>query len=161
MFRNIKIIDSYSFLAMALAEFPKTFGINELKKGFFPHKFNQPTNQNYIGSYPSVDYYQSEFFSVKKKKEFDQWYESVKNNLFDFQKEFKDYFFDQYGQTLFSVEDMSKLLKYYNDYQEEKNKEEADKEKEGEGGEEAAAEDPLAGLEDLPTGDEEAQKTGA
>ena len=38
--------------------------------------------------------------------------------------EFKDYFFDQYGQTLFSVEDMSKLLKYYKDYQEEKNKEE-------------------------------------
>jgi len=29
MFRNIKIIDSYSFLAMALAEFPKTFGIND------------------------------------------------------------------------------------------------------------------------------------
>ena len=91
MFRNIKIIDSYSFLAMALAEFPKTFGINELKKGFFPHKFNQPANQNYIGSYPSADYYQSEFFSVKKKKEFDQWYASVKDNLFDFQREFKDY----------------------------------------------------------------------
>ena len=39
-------------------------------------------------------------------------------------------------------------------------KEEADKEKEGEGGEDAAAEDPLAGLEDLPTGDEETQKGG-
>lgn len=76
------------------------------------------------------------------------------------EKEFKDYFFDQYGETLFSIEDMSKLLKYYNDYQEEKNKEEADKEKEGEGGEDAAAEDPLAGLEDLPTGDEETQKGG-
>ena len=73
------------------------------------------------------------------------------------EKEFKDYFFSQYGQTLFSLEDMSKLLKYYNDYQEEKNKEEADKEKEGE---DTATEDPLAGLEDLPTGDEETQKGG-
>jgi|LauGreDrversion4_2_1035121.scaffolds.fasta_scaffold35818_2 hypothetical protein len=76
------------------------------------------------------------------------------------EKEFKDYFFNQYGQTLFSVEDMSKLLKYYNDYKEEKNAEEADKEKEGE----ENAEDPLGDLGDLgelPTGDEEAQKTGA
>jgi hypothetical protein len=70
------------------------------------------------------------------------------------EKEFKDYFFDQYGQTLFSIEDMAKLVKYYNDYQEEKNKEEADKEKEGEG-EETPVEDPLADLDaDLPTGED-------
>ena len=91
MHRQIKIIDSYSFLAMALSEFPKTFGISELKKGFFPHKFNLPINQNYIGTYPTADMYQSEFFNVKKKKEFDQWYDHVKNQVFDFKKEFEDY----------------------------------------------------------------------
>ena len=63
--RQIKIIDSYSFLTMALAEFPKTFGINELKKGYFTHKFNIPNNQNHIGPYPSADNYQSEFLNVK------------------------------------------------------------------------------------------------
>ena len=89
--RQIKIIDSYSFLAMALSEFSKTFGISELKKGFFPHKFNLPCNQNYIGTYPSADYYQSEYFNVKKKKQFDEWYATVKNQKFDFKKEFEDY----------------------------------------------------------------------
>ena len=91
MHRQTKIIDSYSFLTMALSEFPKTFGISELKKGFFPHKFNLPGNQNYIGTYPPADNYQSEFFNVKKKKEFDQWYDSVKDQNFDFKKEFEDY----------------------------------------------------------------------
>ena len=62
--RQIKTINSYSFLAMALSEFSKTFWISELKKGFFPHKFNFPSNQNYIGTYPSADYYQSEYFNV-------------------------------------------------------------------------------------------------
>ena len=69
---------------MALSEFPKTFGISELKKGFFPHKFNLPGNQNYIDTYPPADNYQSEFFNVKKKKEFDQYYliKNLKTMLF-------------------------------------------------------------------------------
>ena len=36
---NVKFIDSMNFFPMALSNFPKTFGINELKKGFFPHFF--------------------------------------------------------------------------------------------------------------------------
>ena len=51
-FLNIKIIDSFNFIPMGLSKFPKTFGINELKKGYFPHLFNKPENQNYIGPYP-------------------------------------------------------------------------------------------------------------
>ena len=39
-FRNIRLIDSLSFLPMPLEKFSKTFEINELKKGFFPHAFN-------------------------------------------------------------------------------------------------------------------------
>ena len=35
VFRNVKIIDSLSFLPMALEKFPKTFDIKEMKKGFF------------------------------------------------------------------------------------------------------------------------------
>ena len=52
---------------MAFSEFSKTLGISELKKGFFPHKFDLPLNQNYIGTYHSADYYQSEYFNVKKE----------------------------------------------------------------------------------------------
>ena len=92
MHLQIKIIDSYSFLHMALSEFSKTFGITEFKKGFFPFKFNLPSNQNYIGTYSSAEYFESDFFKVKKKKEFDQWYTTVKCQKFDFKKEFVDYF---------------------------------------------------------------------
>ena len=76
---------------MPLANFPKTFGLNEMKKGFFPHKFNTPENQSYIGPFPAASFYQSEFFSVKKKQEFDQWYEKNKENEFNFRKEFEEY----------------------------------------------------------------------
>ncbi len=41
-FRTIKIIDSLSFLPMALEKFPKTFDLKELKKGFF---LTSSTNQ--------------------------------------------------------------------------------------------------------------------
>ena len=27
---------------------------------------NRPSNQNYIGTYPSAEYYESDFFKVKK-----------------------------------------------------------------------------------------------
>lgn len=65
-FRKTKIIDSYSFLPIALSEFSNTFNLKETK-GFFPHKFNHPSNYNYIGPYPSPVYYGSEFFGVKKR----------------------------------------------------------------------------------------------
>jgi hypothetical protein len=56
------------------------------------------------------------------------------------EEEFKSYFFETYGQNAFTVEDMGKLLTYFNKYQEEKNQEETDKEeaeKSKEGGETA------------------------
>ena len=36
---NLRVIDSLNFLPMPLANFPKSFQLNELKKGFFPHFF--------------------------------------------------------------------------------------------------------------------------
>ena len=90
-FRGIKYIDSASFIPMPLDKFPKTFGLSELKKGFFPHKFNTPENKNYVGPYPVKEYYCSEYFSNSKKEEFDKWYEQQKDKVFDFRKEFHGY----------------------------------------------------------------------
>ena len=62
------------------------------------------------------------------------------------EKEFKEYFYDNYGNGAFTEEDLFTLTKFYTDYQEEintKEKEEEKDKKEKEGGE---AEDPLAGL---------------
>jgi len=90
-YRKIKLLDSYSFLPMALSEFPKTFNLKELKKGFFPHRFNTPLNQDYIGLYPDKVYYDYDNFSPEKREEFLIWYDSVKNNIFNFKHEFEAY----------------------------------------------------------------------
>lgn len=77
---------------MRLEAFPKAFGIKELKKGFFPHGFNKPENQNYIGVYPEKSFYGYDYMSQAKQNEFDKFfYESVKDKIFDFQAEFKEY----------------------------------------------------------------------
>ena len=54
---SVRFIDSLSFFQMPLSAFPKTFGLTELKKGFFPHLFNVPDNQNYVGEIPAKDYF--------------------------------------------------------------------------------------------------------
>jgi hypothetical protein len=47
-FEKIKLIDSHNFIPMPLSKFPKTFGFTELNKGYFPHHFKTPENQNKI-----------------------------------------------------------------------------------------------------------------
>jgi len=54
---NIRFIDSISLTLMPLRDFPKTFGLKEIVKGYFPHKFTTDENQNYIGLYPAKSYY--------------------------------------------------------------------------------------------------------
>ena len=48
---RIKFIDSLNFVASALAAFPKTFGLKELKKGYFPHYFQQRMSSELYRSY--------------------------------------------------------------------------------------------------------------
>ena len=91
-FRTITYLDSHSFIPMQLADFADTWGINEFKKGFFPHSFNLPENQNKIlDSYPDAKYYEPQFFNQSKLDEFNEWYSQVKNQVFDFKKEFEEY----------------------------------------------------------------------
>ena len=90
---NIKFIDSLNFLPMALAEFPKTFGLNELNKGFFPHFFNKPENEMYVGYLPEESYYDPEFMSPARKKGFTTWYQDQvrQRTIFHFQEELLKY----------------------------------------------------------------------
>ena len=90
-FRKGTFKDSSLFIAKPLETFSKTFNLIDCKKGWFPHAFNQINNFNYVGKYPEKSWYKSEFFSKNKKQEFDLWYESVKNNIFDFKKEIREY----------------------------------------------------------------------
>ena len=54
---SIRFIDSINFVSGALATLPKTFGFSELKKGYFPHLFNIPGNQNYVGQGPRSNFW--------------------------------------------------------------------------------------------------------
>ena len=81
---NVRFIDSLSFMAMPLAAFPKTFGITELKKGYFPHLFNVPEHQDYVGELPAKDYYMAESMSPKGRKEFETWHKQQRERQVEF-----------------------------------------------------------------------------
>ena len=90
---NVKFIDSYNFIPMALARFPETFDRNELRKGYFPHMFNRDDKQDYVGPIPEAHYYLPNTMKPEARQEFLQWHaEQVENNyVFDFQKEMESY----------------------------------------------------------------------
>ena len=90
---DIKFIDSLNFIPMALAKFPKTFGQDELCKGYFPHFFNKDENQEYVGPIPCQDDYGVNYMKPEAREKFMTWHqEQVENNyVFDFQKEILKY----------------------------------------------------------------------
>ena len=94
---TIRLIDSLSFFTMPLSAFPKTFGLRELKKGFFPHLFNMHTNQDNHGPIPDAKHYMPDGMNVETRQEFDMWYaeqvahQDTTSALFHFQEELKAY----------------------------------------------------------------------
>lgn len=51
-----------------------TFGLTELKKGYFPHLFNTPENQDYEGPIPDHHYYMPEVMSVSGRNACETWH---------------------------------------------------------------------------------------
>ena len=90
---NIKFIDSINFITMSLAKFPKTFGQDELCKGYFPHMFNKDENQNYVGPIPCQNDYGVNFMKPGEREAFIAWHdEQVANNYrYDFREEIIKY----------------------------------------------------------------------
>ena len=89
---DIRFKDSLCFFQMPLAAFPKAFGLTEHKKGFFPHFFNTPDHQDYVGPLPDKSHYDPEGMSVQRAQDFHQWYDAHEPGfVFDFQKELVAY----------------------------------------------------------------------
>ena len=94
---SITFKDSLCFLPFPLAAFSSTFEIKETKKGYFPHAFNTPQNQGYVGSIPPMSYYDPEGMKPKEKAAFERWYEEQQEQQelqgckFDMQKELEAY----------------------------------------------------------------------
>ena len=90
---NIKFIDSLNFIPMKLANFPKTYGMEELVKGYFPHLFNKKENETYIGPIPPTPYYNPNGMSPSDRKKFMEWHNGMRNSnyVFNFQEEIVAY----------------------------------------------------------------------
>lgn len=89
--KSIRFIDSLNHIAQGLATFPKTFGLTEMKKGYFPYMFNIAENQNYIGKIPDRKYFNPENMSSDKFYDFNKWYETQLDVVYDFKKELFEY----------------------------------------------------------------------
>ena len=90
---NMKFIDSLNFIPMSLAKFPKTFGMTELCKGYFPHLFNKEENQNYVGPIPPVPYYSPNTMKPEAREAFLAWHKDQRESgyVFDFSEEIVKY----------------------------------------------------------------------
>jgi len=86
---NMRFVDSLNFLTMPLAAFPKTFGIKELKKGFFPHYYNTTENYYYKGKIPPMRYFGYNSMPTKKRGEFIKWWVG---------KRLTNYYWDQFAE---------------------------------------------------------------
>ena len=88
---NMRVIGSLNFLPMKLAKLPKAFGLDEIRKGYFPHFFNTEENQNYVGPYPEAKMYGADYMSVEDRDLFLTWHAQRGGETFDFAKEIVDY----------------------------------------------------------------------
>ena len=75
---------------MALAKLPECFGEIEMKKGYFPHRFNVQGNQDYVGPLSDVSYCSPEMMASAASI-FLEWYEVHKNDIFEIKKEILKY----------------------------------------------------------------------
>ena len=84
---NMRILDSLNYLPMKLSALTKSFGLNELKKGYFPHFFNTGENQNYIGPYPEPRFYGADYMGKSEREAFLTWHDEMSGETFNFAQE--------------------------------------------------------------------------
>ena len=74
---HVKFVDWLHFFLEPLKKLSTTYNIDNVK-GFFPHHFSTPPNQNYIGPVPLNDMYGANHMERDTyTKEFKPWYEEV------------------------------------------------------------------------------------
>ena len=96
-FKHVKFKDTFKYFMCALSALSKQFDLDQ-DKGDFPHEFNIPENQDYVGLLPAEEYYGTRFMTEKRYTEFKEWYDeearqiaSGEKPLWDFQVELEKY----------------------------------------------------------------------
>ncbi|XP_026288119.2 uncharacterized protein LOC113213310 [Frankliniella occidentalis] len=90
---NWKFIDSLMFLPMPLSAMPKSFGLDELKKGYWPFMANKPEYYQYEGPVLERELYCVSNMKSKAASDFNAWYEKQvsENYVFNFRRELIEY----------------------------------------------------------------------
>ena len=93
---NIRLLDSLNFLPMPLSQLPKSFGLTELKKGYFPHLFNHEENvrgksEVLLPRLPDVSFYDVDSMKSDRRHEFLKWYSENCHKSFDLFPELLEY----------------------------------------------------------------------
>ena len=78
---------------MPLSKLPKTFGLTELARGYFPHFFNTEANEHYVGPLPDVKYYDPDGMKPEAREAFYKWYNTQcgKQVVFNMEEELLKY----------------------------------------------------------------------
>lgn len=64
------------------------FGVESVKKGYFPYKFYTSENRKYIGPLPALEFFNE---SDKKSPEFKKFYDDLKDKTYNIDQEVKEY----------------------------------------------------------------------
>ena len=93
---NLRFVDSYKFIPFALKQFAKSFSLNCMK-GYFPHGFNTPENQQHVGTLPDKSFYGVKWLNEKEFGNLSVWYDELHGKwlrgeyVFDFKNECINY----------------------------------------------------------------------
>ena len=113
---EMKFLDSLNFMAMPLAKLPGCFNISDVKKGYFPHFFNMPSNYEYGSNewegIPDTKFYDPDGMDPKSRIHFEKWHaEKVKEGYhFNFWHEIELYCRDDVRILRKSVYEFRKLF---------------------------------------------------
>ena len=92
---NIRMLDFLNFLPMVLSQLPKSFGLKELKKGYFPHLYKTPEHEQDFDkvfcNLPDIHFYDANNMRDCARAKLMEWYQKNKNKSFDFHTELLSY----------------------------------------------------------------------
>lgn len=84
-------MDSLRFLTMSMKDMPKTFGVEEVKKGFFPYRLNNREYWDKVIALPTKEDFEMQFMNSKDKTEFEKWYaENIHEVYMQVQQEYEN-----------------------------------------------------------------------
>lgn len=74
---KIRFVDSYRLIPIPLRAFPKSFGLKEVAKGYFPYRFLNENTRTYIGPIPGLEWFDFDSMKPGDRKDALAWHKSM------------------------------------------------------------------------------------